>query len=583
MRSPAARSLLGAGGATKAIGAVEWFGAAALAAALLLPVGDAPWYSFWREWTAFIAVTLVLLGALSRLRDASQPIRVPTLSLPGLALGLAAVCWLQFAAGLLPYHSDALLGSIYLAAFAVLALAASSLPDEEKERMADRLAVAMVAAAAISVPLAVGQWLGWLRLDMGMRVAGGRPVAHMEQANLLCTLLIQGALGLWRLAERGRIGRSATALLIGPILFAMILTQSRVAWLVGLGLVAFAWWRRDLVPASRWRLLCGAAITVVAGAFILPWLDQVAGLPGAALSERFSEGRRPAAWLLFVEAGLARPWAGWGVMQNGTAQYALADAHPSLGYVFSSAHNVVLDLVIWFGIPVGLLAGLSLIWVVSSRIRQASSAYGLVTAVSAAALVLHALVELPLHYAYFLLPLGLYLGLTAPRGRPAARGALLVSTEQKALISGCALLAALMLSLLGSEYIRITEFRPVFAMDKETRHPKLVANLPLPDVVLLDQLRAFHAFAALPLERGTSAIDLGKAQVAMRRAPYSASIEHYALLAGIDGRRTETIDALRRVCKFATAKQCERIGIAWEIWRERWPQLPEADFGTAQP
>lgn len=565
--------------------AIGLLGAALLVVALLLPVGDAPWYSFWREWTATIAVLLIVLGTIASLRDLDLPLLIPARSLAVAAIGLALLCWLQFAFGLLPYRSDALMASLYLVAFGLCVIVASSLHLPQRDQLADRLAAAMALAALVSVPLAVLQWIGWLRLDMGLRVPGGRPVAHMEQANLLCSLFIQGAFGIWRLAAGRRLGPRMALVLLSPILLGIVLTQSRVAWLVALATLCITAWRRDVIAGPRvWRVLVASLFVVVAGTLLLPWIDGFVGLQGAALSERISEGRRPAAWGLFLDAAMTHPWAGWGVLQNGTAQFALADRHPALAYVFSSAHNIVLDLIVWFGIPVGLLAGALLLWALVRRIAQASNVAALATALAATALVLHALVELPLHYAYFFLPLGLYLGVTA--GCRDAGPTLRVATRVRALLPALSLIAALALSSLGQEYIRLTDVRPTFGIDKETRHPKLLADLPPPNVLLLDQLQAFHVFAALPLASGVSAPELDAAKVAMRRSPFSASIERYALLAGLNGRESESRDSLARVCKFETPRQCERSQIAWGIWRERWPQLPDAfapaPSGTAE-
>jgi hypothetical protein len=159
-------------------------------------------------------------------------------SIPVLAIGLAMLCWFQLAGGRVPYLSDAVLASLYLSAFGICALVAGSLPAAERDVLADRLAACMAGAALVSVPLAVLQWVGLLRLDMDMPVMGGRPVAHMEQANLLCSLLIQGLLGVWRLAERRRLGAPAALALGAPVLLTIVLTQSRVAWVVAVAISA---------------------------------------------------------------------------------------------------------------------------------------------------------------------------------------------------------------------------------------------------------------------------------------------------------------------------------------------------------
>ncbi len=556
-------------------------GAVLLAIALLLPVGDAPWFSFWREWAVGGAALLIVLAAISRLRDLGLPLRIGTASLAAVALALVVAAWAQFAFGLLAYRSDALLPSLYLGAFAVSLLAAHSLPLGERRALADRLAAAMLAAALLSVPLAVLQWLGRATLDLGIPVHDGRPVAHMEQANLLCSLLIQGVFGAWRLAERGWLPRRLLAASVLALLPVVVLTQSRVAWLVVGLLVVVVVWRRPLTH-GLWRgpgraaLLLGAA--VVFGTLLLPALDHHVGAAGLSLADRMSGGRRPAVWALFAHAIALRPWAGWGVLQTGAAQYAVALDHPSVGWYFSSTHDIALDLMVWFGVPLGLLATAALVLAVVRRLARAPDRAALATALAGAALLLHALVEFPLQYMYFLLPLAVYLGVDAEREiavGPAGRATeCRLSLQAKGTLPVIALLPALALAMLARDYIALSDDRPVVGIDTATRHGMLMAHLPLPDARLLDQLQAFHAFAALPLRPGLAAVNLDRARVAMLRLPYAPSIERYALLVGIAGHAEMAARAAAHVCRFEPADACAESERAWDLWRQTWPQLP---------
>lgn len=553
---------------------VERAGAVLFALALLLPVGDAPWFSFWREWVASIAVLLLTLGAASTLRDEARPLRVPLLSVPGLALALSGLCWLQFAFGIVPWREDALLGSTYLAAFALCWAFAASLPDAERAQLIDRLAAALLATALLSAPLAVAQWAGWVRGELGMPMAGGRPVAHMEQANLLCSLLIQGIVGLWRLHARGRIGARAVMAALLLLVPAVVLTQSRVAWLVGLTALAVAAWRRDLVPwRGTGRVIVALVVLMAVGTLARPGLDADLGLTGVPLRDRTSEGLRPTVWMLFADAIALRPWTGWGVLQTGAAQFEVSPDHPSVRWFFSSAHNVALDLVLWFGLPLGSLAAAVLFITAARRLAAATSPEAVAAAFAAASLLLHSLVELPLHYAYFLLPLGLMLGGSTPPTGPTT-SVIGLALPVRRLVPLLALLPAMMLAWMAREYVELTDRRPILGIDEPTRHLLLTASPPVPDVFALDRLQAFHAFAALPLQPGLAPRDLNAAQAMMRRAPTAPAIERAALLDGINGHVARTFDALRRLCKFQSTAACDESMRAWELWRLRWPQLP---------
>jgi O-antigen ligase len=546
-----------------------------LALTFVLPVGDPPWTSFWREWSAAIAALLIVLSLANLLRELDSPLRLRPASLATMALALAAVCWLQLATGMLNATSDALIPSLYLSGFAACFVVAESMPQQERERLADQLAMAMLGAALLSAPLAVMQWVGWLRLELGIRVAGGRPVAHMEQANLLCSLIVQGLVGAWRLVERGWLGRGPYLAFTLVLLTTSILTQSRVALLVCAVLILVLIWRRNIV---RWQPH-GQALLVItamlaAGALLLPWVSAQFGLNGAALSERASAGRRPAAWMLFLDAVKHRPWAGWGALQNGEAQYAVAMDHQPLAWYFSSAHNIVVDLMLWFGLPIGLFAGAALLLAGVWRIGKAPDGAALATSFAAVCLLLHGLVELPLHYLYFLLPLGFYLGLTTPSQSPKQR-TLALPSQAKLTIPVLALASAAVLAVVAHEYNRITEVRPVPAIEKSAGISILSTELPAPDVVLLDRLRDYHLFAAIPLRAGLSRDELELARRVASQQPFPSSLEKYALLAALNGRAAEAHEVLDRLCKLTTSADCAKAQGKWQSWRDSLPQLPD--------
>ncbi|MDE2369830.1 MAG: O-antigen ligase family protein [Burkholderiales bacterium] len=548
--------------------------AALLAIALLLPVGDQPWLSFWREWTSAVAALAWLQSVLTALRDTNRAVSWPLWSMPTAALALAGVAWMQWGLGQVPYLSDALLPSLYFASFAIAVVVTASLPDAERATFADRLAVAFLIAALASSPLAILQWLGWSRLDFAERVPGGRPIAHMEQANLLASLLIQGLCAIWRLRYRERIGHRVAMALASPIAMALVLTQSRVAWLVTSALLVLIAWRRELLPwrARNTRALAAIAVTVALAMLATPWFASHTGLQSAPLADRLSEGRRPAIWALFLDAVAQRPWGGWGVLQNGAAQFAMADRHPSLGYFYASTHDYVIDLVVWFGVPLGLAAGLSLAGAVALRLGRARDAATLSTAFAAAALLLHGLVELPLFYLYFLLPFGMLLGLSAPRD--ACAPAMRLRTSSPALFRVPAIAVTLVLAALARDYIALTDVRPAYTVERRSGHDWLYVESAPPPALLLDQLRAFHRFASWSID-SPAIPDLVAARTTMLRYPVAPVIEHYARLTGAHGDSAAALDALHRLCKFEPEHACTTSHTAWAIWRRIWPVLPD--------
>lgn len=554
---------------------VDWAGAGLLGVAFLLPPGDAPWVSFWREWVAALAVVLILFAVAGRLRDQGLAIRLPLASLPSLALVLAVVAWLQWLVGIEFYRGDALLVSAYLVAFAACIALAQSLAAEDRAQLADRLAFVMLGAALCSVPLAVLQWLGLMSLDLGIPVVAGRPVAHMEQTNLLCTLLLQGLAGAWRLFERKRLDGRLLGVLAIVLLLTAGLTQSRVALLVlAATAAACVWRRRSLGLPSGMLLLAALALALaVTAALAMPWIDARLGFNGVALGDRLSGGRRPDVWWLFLDAVRQHPLAGWGPLQNGAAQFDQALQHPPLLWLFGSAHDVVLDLMVWFGAPLGALAGGALVIAVLARVKRAADAPQFVSALAALALLLHGLVELPLQYTYFLLPLGLLLGVQGVVEPRAGRVARLPLRGRLTVPVGL-VVPAVLLAALARDYIPLSDVRPFMDYDKPANHMLLGASADVPDVLLLDQLQAFQAFAAVKAQSGLAPEAVAALRRPMLRFPFAPSQEHYAHVVALNGQPAAALDALRRGCTFMTAPQCDENRRAWAVWRSLGQPLP---------
>jgi Virulence factor membrane-bound polymerase, C-terminal/O-Antigen ligase len=536
-----------------------------------MPPGDAPWISFWREWTATAAVLLIVLGLVNELQREAVPLRLSLLSLPALAFALATVPWIQWLCGLEFYRGDALLVSLYLVGFGVCVLVSQWMSERGRDGLLDRLAFAMLGAGAVSAVLAVLQWTGQLHLEMNLPLTGGRPLAHMEQTNLLCSLLLQGVFGAWRLYERRRLGRAPALALALALLLAVDLTQSRVAWLVLV--VAMASWAlrvRSMDMRTRWPALAGALAVIAAGPVVVPILARHLGQDTLELSSRLTGGLRPAAWRLFVDAIHARPWAGWGAEQAGTAQYLLADRHPALHEFLISAHDIVLDLMVWFGAPIGLLAGGALVVATAAGLWRAGDSARLVTALAACALLLHGLVELPLHYTYFLFPLALMIGAGAAKPAPRASTRTMPAWSTAAV----ALPVTAVLALLARDYIPLSDYRPHMAYDKPSDHMVLTAPPPFTDTLIFDQLRAFQLFSEVPPRPGLDAATLESLRQPLLRFPFAVAQEHYAHIVALNGQPATAIDVLGRSCRFMQAIQCDGSHRAWEAWRDAGEPLP---------
>ena len=198
-----------------------------LALSFLMPGHYLPWPSFQPQWVSALALLLVAAGL--GLPAASR------LHMPGLAwlaLLLAAVPWLQFAVGTVVFFSDALLSSLYLLALA-LAIAAGAAPDRAGRSQALLwLLSALLVSAALSVALALLQWLqlGSHALVADLR-PGDRPYANLAQPNHLATLLSLGVVALLHMYQTRRLAAASACWLLGWLGLGLVMTQSRTGWL----------------------------------------------------------------------------------------------------------------------------------------------------------------------------------------------------------------------------------------------------------------------------------------------------------------------------------------------------------------
>jgi O-antigen ligase len=384
----------------------------ALGLAWLIPNHYLPWFAFHGEVVAVVAALCVVALALRKRRGERSG--VPSLVI-GLAI-MAAVPWIQFAAGQVLYLGDALLVSLYVGGVALCAWAAYlDVPD--RDRLARAIAGALLWASLISTGIALYQWFGLSGLTIWAieGVSGARTGGNLAQPNQLATLLVGGiAAAAWARSRR-ELGAASSTLLVAFLFLGLALTQSRTPWLafvlLGLWAMTSGVRARQLLPAPAWALACLFAWYAVAYwlVLVLPEPLLLASATGAGEPGRLQVGLRPLLWSQMWEAIAQSPWVGYGWGQGLTAQATAVLIRPGLEYS-SYAHNFVLDLMVWNGVPIGLaMVGLVGIWYIAAGRSVKAPDEGFRFCVITAFMA-HALVEYPHAYAYFLIPVAVLAG-----------------------------------------------------------------------------------------------------------------------------------------------------------------------------
>lgn len=397
----------------------EAVAAVLLAIVWLVPNHQLPWTAFHHELLMAVAlgVMFLLLGGQAR-----QPVRVPTFAL--VLLLLAVLPWLQWATGLLPKSGTAFISSAYIGGLALAVVMGFSARGSAGDRLMAILMLALMLAALVNLPIQVIQWFRMYPDDMtsiaSMLITPvpleARPSGSILQPNLLATLQVWALLGLtWWRAER-RLHPAVFLLAFGLIVMGLGITQSRAGMLEMLlcTLALIVWgrqWAGRLV-LSVWAVMWVALIVwSVHFSAVAEWL----GVLGAAEGRLSSiDGARIDAWITFAKAVLDSPWWGYGITDVGYPYFLRAETEPQLyiGQRFGHAHNLLLDLALWIGLPLAwLLTVLAMIWGWRRTVDAIRRPSLLVPLLILACLTLHAMLELPHQYLYMLVPAGLCIGM----------------------------------------------------------------------------------------------------------------------------------------------------------------------------
>jgi hypothetical protein len=499
----------------------------ALVAAWLVPDHYPPWTSFYNEVCAVIALFALALDAgRGWLRE-----RLPIVFwFVGAVALIPPVQWL---CGRLVYAGDAWVAAFYVMAFAS-AIGVGYVRVGHKPRFAEMLSAVLLVGAAASSVLALGQAF---EFQMGLWAnqipSTLRPSANLGQPNNLATLIGMAGVGLLYLYELRRVGGLSAAALLALLLTAMAVTQSRTALAFGpVVLVGMLLMRRRV----GFRTPLSAVAAVTACQFLMMWIwpqVQSALLLTSTnpLGARALSSNRYVVWPQLVEALNHSPWTGYGWLQVGEAQLSMAGPGVQFNELWLHGHNLFLELLLWCGYPLGGLLALCIVaWAVKRTlsVRSLPGAAGVLTLAVVGA---HSMIELPYHYLYLLVPVGLWIGILeradpGHRNTPARWGGAVVAVA-----------AALGLGLTWG-YRDVEEDFRLIRFEK-SRIGLLSATQPAPDAPLLSSLTAFLRVSRTPLTASLTDAEVTELGQLMRRYPYPASIMRYAAALALTGRADE--------------------------------------------
>jgi hypothetical protein len=504
-----------------------WMPLASLALALtwLLPNANPPWISFHKEaWIG--AVLWVVLAVFLFRKQASNAIRMtPPV---GVLLLLAALSLVQWSVGITFFLGHALLGAGYFLAAALCLALAHHWESMEPNAVGDFLFGGLLIAALATGGLMLAQWFQvglwgpWIQLLPNE----GRPFGNLIQPNHAATLLVLGLVALMWTAYRKRLG-IGVACLGGAFLTTMVLlTGSRTGLLslVTLMLATLAVSARQGI-GRRWLFVLLVLFLVLPIGYQVIGMNWSGGHATVAMApdqafDRDLTSVRLQVYSAYSTALSQHPWLGVGFRQTLLAQIEMGDRGVILPGLFTWAHNAVLDLALWFGVPVALLSVLVAALTTWYLARAQFSSARCIYLAGAAAILIHGMVELPLAYAYFLLPLCLLLG-AAQAGvqMPSARISLWATR-------GVVLTAGVYLSALWFDYLRVEQSFYTWRFKQNnigTYHP-----MDIPDTVSLDHFEAL--LIGLRAEGTLGRRDVDRFREAVMLEPSASALQQLAEL-----------------------------------------------------
>ncbi len=370
---------------------------------ILNPAFYPPWTSFISEYLSFLAL-LCLLPIFFK-----QNIIIPKVSI--FILLISCIPIIQHLLGQVYYMDTAFVSFGYVFAFWLAVLVGFNGTKNYKNSLTYFYGVILLCGLLSSL-LAILQWLP-IKIDSDFLMnTRGRSFANMAQPNHLSTFLILSIISCVYFFEN-KIVNSKILLCSSVILLTSIsLTQSRTAWVVFLFL--FVYWlisyKRNILRSGHKIIIFHLFLFIIIS-ILFPLIKELLFKnPIISILDRASSGHeRIQIWYQAVEAIRLKPLGGYGWNQSSFAQFdTIRDGF--IKHKLTSFHNIVLDVLVWCGIPLGICIVVFFSYLLIKFLIKSISAAQICAISFILVILIHALFEYPLFYSYFLLPIGFVFG-----------------------------------------------------------------------------------------------------------------------------------------------------------------------------
>lgn len=449
----------------------------------LIPNHYVPWLTSHSEFFAFASLLILSIFVFKFIP------KIYIVQINIFILFLILIPIIQFFTGKIFFWGDTLIVIIYLLGFfCALTIGFNISKDVSlKKNIYIVLCSTILFASIVSVFLAIKQWLLqsngqlWL-VEFPL---GARPFANFAQPNTCATFLSFGLIASLYLYEKKYINKFCGILLASFILFGIALTQSRTTWVFTLVFLVWWFWKTNYfnIRLRKWSVFYFFGIYIL---FIItiPYISDCLGVASTTdILTRATTGHlRIPMWHQMLVAIKNEPLWGYGWNQVSVAQLSVFLEYPTTEWTEHS-HNILLDLLIWNGVPLGIIIIAFVAWWLYQLSKLATGIESFIALAIVGSVLVHAMLEFPLDYAFFLFPVGFLLGTVQAEDKN-----LKIVSIQRSLISLFLTISIIMYIWVFIEY-RIIEQDVQLVRFESFNIGTLHAEEAAPNIVLLTQLR----------------------------------------------------------------------------------------------
>jgi O-antigen ligase len=528
-----------------------------------------PWVNFHSEALALAGIWLLLFSHRANLSNRVTLIPCSALFL----LAVAVLPWIQFFSGVALFAGDALVSSMYLFALVAAVWLGYSYQQISPKSTNEIIAFFYVLwfVALISAAIGLLQWLnlqGPLTVYVVQTDAGERAMGNLGQPNQLATLLLMGIICLAWTYERKYIGGFGLIVGVAFMTMGLVFAQSRAGMMSAAVAGIFMIWKSHSIRVriAPWHLLFWL-LAYAAAVLLLPLLSEILLMGESRSMNPEVDSARLTIWRQILSGIAQSPWVGYGWNQTPTAHAAGSLAVPG-SLTFTNAHNIVLDILAWNGVPLGLLlTGACSYWFVS-RMKGAVQSNAVYAMACLLPIAVHSMVEFPFAYAYFLLAAGVMVGIV----EACHVG---IKTFRVSLRWMGTILAVWF--VLGSymvyEYFLIEDDSRIVRFEN-LRLGQTPAEYKVPDIWMLSHMGAMLKAARQQALPGMSADDLENLRKVSLRFSYGSLHLRYALALGLNGNAsgaTQQMVVIRSM--YGEAYYQAAVSVLRGLQQEKYPEL----------